>query len=257
MKKYALITGASSGIGLAFTEIFAKDHINLVLVARSIDALKSIQSHLQNTYNIDVHVIEKDLSKIESVEEVFEYTESQNLQIDYLVNNAGFGDYGNFVESDISRNTQMISLNTIALTNMCRLYSETMKKHKFGRILNIASTAAFQPGPYMAVYFATKSYVLSFSLALSTELKEFGVTVSTLCPGPTESKFELTANATGVSLFSGKLPTSHEVALFGYKKMLKGKKVAIHGIINNIKAQSVKFLPMNIRLFMMKLIMKR
>ena len=257
MKKYALITGASSGIGLAFAEIFAKDNTNLILVARSIDTLKSIQTHLEETYKIEVHIIEKDLSNLKSAEEVFEYTTSNKLEISYLINNAWFGDFGNFLESDLNRNSQMISLNTISLTNFCRLYGERMKNNKFWRILNVASTAAFQPGPYMAVYFATKSYVLNFSLALGSELKENGITVTALCPGPTATKYESTANADGVAFFQGKLPTSDEVAAFGYRKMNQGKKVAIHGFMNTIKAVSVKFLPIDIQLLMMQFIMKR
>ncbi len=257
MKKYALITGASSGIGLAFTELFAKDTINLILVARSIDTLRSIQSKLQDTYDVDVQILEKDLSKPESAQEVFEYTSSNNLEVEYLVNNAWFGDYGNFIESNLERNSQMISLNILSLTSLSRLYSESMKKNKSWRILNIASTAAFQPGPYMAVYFATKSYVLNFSLALATEFKEYGITVTTLCPGPTESNFGSTAHVTWVSIFSWKLPTSEVVAQYGYKKMNQWKKVAIHGLFNAIRAMSVKFVPIGLQLIMMKLIMKK
>ncbi len=257
MKNYALITGASSGIGLAFTEVFAKDGINLMLVARSIDTLKSIQSHLQEKYHIDVHILEKDLSKLSSALEVFDYTSSNHIEVEYLINNAWFGDYGDFVESNLEKNSQMISLNILTLTSLCRLYSETMRKNKFGRILNIASTAAFQPGPFMAVYFATKSYVLNFSLALASELKEYGITVTTLCPGPTESNFESTAHATWVSLFSWKLPTSESVAQYGYKKMNQWKKIAIHGFINTIRSLSVRFIPISVLLNMMKFIMKK
>lgn len=252
MKKYALITGASSGIGLAFTEIFAKDNINLILVARSMDTLESIQSHLQDTYHIDVRILEKDLSKPESAEEVFEYTSSNDLEVSYLVNNAWFGDHGEFIESNLERNSQMISLNILSMTSLCRLYGESMRKNKFWRILNVASTAAFQPGPYMAVYFATKSYVLSFSLALATELKEYGITVTTLCPGPTESNFQSNAHATWIAIFKWKLPTSQEVAEFGYRNMNQWRLVAIHGFMNRIKAYSVKFLPMRMQLFMLK-----
>ncbi len=257
MKQFALITGASSGIGLAFTEVFARDHINLVLVARSGDTLKNIAKDLEKKYNIVVHTIEKDLSNSNAAWEVFEYTQSKNIQIEYLVNNAGFGDYGDFSESDPEKNNQMIALNIGNLTSLTRLYSEQMKNNTSGKILNIASTAAFQPGPYMAVYFATKSYVLSFSLALSAELAPYNITVTTLCPGPTASNFQSSADAGWVALFTGKLPTSEAVAEFGYKKMKQWKKVAIHGIMNTIKAISVKFLPINMQLLMMQSIMKK
>ena len=252
MNKYALITGASSGIGLGFARIFAQDSINLILVARSIETLESIKNELQKQHNIDIHVIGLDLSKIESIKTLTNYTEKNNITVEYLVNNAWFGDYGNFIETNLDRNTDMMELNIIALTSLSRIYGEKMVRNGSGRIINVASTAAFQPGPNMAVYFATKSYVLSLSLAISEELKWTGVTVTTLCPGPTESNFQNQANANWINIFKWKIPTSHEVALYGYKKMLKGNKIAIHGIMNNIKAYSVKFLPYSMQLFMLK-----
>ncbi len=257
MEKFALITGASSGIWLALAEIFARDHINLVLVARSGETLRNLAKDLEKKYHILVHTIEKDLSNSHAAWEVFEYTQSKKIQIEYLVNNAGFGDYGDFSESDPEKNNQMIALNIGNLTSLTRFYSEQMKNNTSGKILNIASTAAFQPGPYMAVYFATKSYVLSFSLALSAELAPYNITVTTLCPGPTASNFQSNADAGWVALFAGKLPTSEAVAEFGYKKMKQWKKVAIHGIMNTIKAISVKFLPINMQLLMMQFIMKK
>ncbi|MBX9809294.1 SDR family oxidoreductase [Candidatus Gracilibacteria bacterium] len=252
MNTYALITGASSGIGLEFARIFAQDGIHLILVARSIEKLESIKSELQKHHKIDIHVIGLDLSKTESIHTLAQYTQDKKLEVEYLINNAGFGDYGEFIKTDLERNTDMIELNITALTSLSRIYAEKMVKNGSGKILNVASTAAFQPGPNMAVYFATKSFVLNFSLALSEELKGSGVTITTLCPGPTESNFQNQANAKGINIFKGKIPTSHEVATYGYKQMLKGNKIAIHGIMNSIKAFSVKFLPYSIQLALLK-----
>jgi short-subunit dehydrogenase len=252
MNKYALITGASSGIGLEFARIFAQDDINLILVARSIERLESIKSELQKQHKIDIHVIGLDLSKTESIHTLAQYTQDKKLEVEYLINNAWFGDYGEFIKTDLERNTDMIELNITALASLSRIYAEKMVKNGSGNILNVASTAAFQPGPNMAVYFATKSFVLSFSLALSEELKWSGVTITTLCPGPTESNFQNQANAKWINIFKWKIPTSYEVAAYGYKQMLKWNKIAIHGIMNNIKAFSVKFLPYSLQLALLK-----
>lgn len=252
MNTYALITGASSGIGLEFARIFAKNHINLVLVARSLDTLEAIKHELEKEHSIDIHVIGLDLSKRDSINTLIEFTQEKNLEIEYLINNAWFGDFGSFIETDMHRNTDMIELNITSLTNLTRIYAEKMVRKWSGKILNVASTAAFQPGPNMAVYFATKSYVLSFSLALSEELKWTGVTVTTLCPGPTESNFQNQANAKWINIFKWKIPTSHEVAFYWYRQMLKWNKIAIHGIMNSIKAFSVKFLPYSLQLIMLK-----
>jgi uncharacterized protein len=257
MKNYAVITWASSGIGKEFAEIFAKDGHNLVLVARSLLKLQSIKSDLEKTYKIEVIVLEKDLSLENSAKEIYTFTKAEHLRIDYLVNNAGFGDYGEFATSDDERNNQMLQLNIVALTRLTRYYIEDMKKHNFWKILNVASTAAFQPGPYMAVYFATKAYVKSFSLAIASELEDTKITITTLCPGPTASEFEKNANATEVSIFKWKLPSSYEVALFGYHGMMKGKKLVIHGLVNRIQALSAALMPTSMMLKMMKFMMGR
>ena len=252
MKNYAIITWASSGIGKEFAEMFAKDGHNLVLVARSLSKLQSIKSDLEKTYKIKVIELEKDLSLENSAKEIHEFTKAEHLSIDYLVNNAWFGDYGDFATSDDERNNKMLQLNIVALTRLTRYYIEDMKKHNFWKILNLASTAAFQPGPYMAVYFATKAYVKSFSLAIASELEDTKITVTTLCPGPTASNFEKNANATEASIFSWKLPSSYEVALFGYQSMMKGKKLVIHGWANRILACITRFLPTSLVLKMLK-----
>jgi uncharacterized protein len=240
----ALITGASNGIGLEFAKVFAANKSNLVLVARSQDKLQQIAQQLQKEYSIVVQIIVADLSKMEQVNMVYDTCKKQQITIDYLVNNAGFGDFGFFVESDWHKTEQMIDLNIKSLTLLSRLFGADMVAQKSGKILNVASTAAFQPGPTMAVYFATKSYVLFLSEAMSNELEGTGVTVTCLCPGATESGFQAAAAMEESAMVKGKkLPTSAEVALFGYKAMMKGKRMVIHGLLNTIMATSIRITP--------------
>ena len=240
----ALITGASSGIGLEFAKVFAANKTNLVLVARSEDKLNQLAIQLRLDFGITVKVIVADLSQMEQVFQVYNTCKTANIQINYLVNNAGFGSYGFFVESDWKKTEEMIDLNIKSLTLLSRLFGADMVANKAGKILNVASTAAFQPGPTMAVYFATKSYVLFLSEAMSNELKGTGVTVTCLCPGATESGFMVAAAMDNSALFKNrKLPTSAAVALFGYKAMMKGKMTVIHGIMNYLIANSIRLAP--------------
>ena len=240
----ALITGASSGIGLEFAKVFAANKTNLVLVARSEDKLNQLATQLRLDFGITVKVIVADLSQMEQVFQVYNTCKTANIQINYLVNNAGFGSYGFFVESDWKKTEEMIDLNIKSLTLLSRLFGADMVANKAGKILNVASTAAFQPGPTMAVYFATKSYVLFLSEAMSNELKGTGVTVTCLCPGATESGFMVAAAMDNSALFKNrKLPTSAAVALFGYKAMMKGKMTVIHGIMNYLIANSIRLAP--------------
>ena len=242
--KTALITGASNGIGLELAKIHASKGGNLVLVARNKAKLEELKAELENQYNVSIYVITKDLSLSNAAQEVYDETKSQNIHIDYLINNAGFGDYGMFADTEWEKEEQMINLNITALTQFTKLYVQDMIQNGNGKIMNVASTAAFQPGPKMAVYFATKAYVLSFTEAIGNELKEKGITVTALCPGPTESGFVDAAAMADSKLVKGrKLPSSKSVALYGYAAMMKGKAVAIHGILNYILANSVRFVP--------------
>lgn len=244
MNKTALITGATSGIGYELAYIHAKQGGNLVLVARSKDKLEQIKMDLENKFKIDTYIIEKDLSTKDSAKEVYDELIKNNITVDYLINNAGFGDYGFFNESDWGKLERMINLNITALTQLTKLFLYDMIKRGNGKIMNVASTAAFQSGPTMAVYYATKAYVLSFSEAINNEVKNSGVTVTTLCPGATQSGFQEAASLQESRLVKGrKLPTSEEVAEYGYNAMLKGKSVAIHGILNYLLANSVRFFP--------------
>ncbi len=240
----ALITGASNGIGLELAKVHASKGDNLVLVARNKSKLDELKTELEKQYKIAVYTIGKDLSAQNAAQEVYEETTKQNIQIDYLINNAGFGDFGMFVETDWNKELQMINLNITTLTQFTKLYLQDMVKRRSGKIMNVASTAAFQSGPTMAVYYATKAYVLSFSEAVDNEVNDKGVTITTLCPGATESGFQAAAAMEESNLVKGKkLPTSKEVAEYGYNAMMNGKTVAIHGLLNWIMANSVRFTP--------------
>lgn len=247
MKKRALITGASSGIGLELAKIFASKGIDLLLIARNENALNKLQDELFIKYKVDVDIFPKDLSKPESADQVYEYCQQRNYQIDYLVNNAGFGDYGFFAESKWDKQLEMINLNITGLTKLTHLFLPAMLARKYGKIMQVASIASFLPGPLMSVYYATKAYVLHFSEAISNELEGTGITVTALCPGHTESGFQDAANLGESKLVKGrKLPSSLDVAKYGFNAMMKGKKVAIHGTFNYIQVNSIRFTPRNL-----------
>jgi short-subunit dehydrogenase len=244
MKNTALITGASNGIGLELAKTHASKGGDLVLVARNKSKLDELKSELEKQFGVSVYTIGKDLSAINSAQEVFEETNMHNIQIDYLINNAGFGDFGMFTETDWDKELQMINLNITTLTLFTKLYLKEMVKRKSGKIMNVASTAAFQSGPTMSVYCATKAYVLSFTEAVSNEVSDKGITVTALCPGATETGFQTAGGMDESKLFKGKkLPSAKQVADYGYKSMIKGKTVAIHGIMNYIMSNSIRFMP--------------
>ena len=244
MSKTALVTGASQGIGFEFSKILAGNGYDLILIARTKSKLEEVQDYLLRTYEVKVYVIACDLSQSGSCGYIYEQTRRMNLEIDILVNNAGAGDWGLFVDSNIEKQERMLQLNIVALTDLSRLFMPGMVKRGYGKILNVASTAAFQPGPLMAVYFATKAYVLSFSSAIAQELNGSGVSVTCLCPGPTATGFQTSTFAQEIRINHGhKLPEAKKVAEYGYKAMLKGQVVAIHGILNRLLALSTRFLP--------------
>ena len=242
--KTALITGASSGIGYELAKIHAAKGGNLVLVARNISKLDELKLELETQFKVSVYTIGKDLSVTNAAQEIYDETNKENIQVDYLINNAGFGDFGMFVETDWNKELQMINLNITTLTQFTKLYLQDMVKRRSGKIMNVASTAAFQSGPTMAVYCATKAYVLSFTEAVSNEVSDKGITITALCPGATETGFQAAGGMEESELFKGKkLPTAKEVAEYGYTSMIKGKTVAIHGIMNYIMSNSIRFLP--------------
>jgi uncharacterized protein len=243
MKRTALITGASGGIGYELAVIHASKGDDLVLVARNKCLLDEHRRNLEESYGVKVYTIGKDLSAPESAKSVYDEVNEQQILVDYLINNAGFGDISLFVESDWNKQERMINLNVMALTHLTRLFLPGMIERRFGKILNVASTASFQPGPTMSVYFATKAFVLSFSEALNNEVKEHGLSVTALCPGSTESGFHAAAAGDGSDIKERKLPSAREVAEFGYSAMMKGRAVAIPGFKNAFMATAVRFMP--------------
>ena len=244
MNKTALITGATNGIGLELARIHAANGGNLVLVARNKSKLDALKTELEAFYQVTVHTIDKDLSEANAAQDVYAETSRLHIEVDYLINNAGFGDFGFFAETDWDKESRMIQLNITTLTHLTKLYLRQMQQRGVGRIMNVASTASFQPGPTMAVYCATKAYVLSFTEAVSNEVKGSGISITTLCPGPTETGFSAAGSMDGSRLFRNKqLPTGKDVAQFGYRAMLAGKTLAVHGIKNNIMTNAIRFIP--------------
>lgn len=245
--KTALITGASSGIGLEFAKIFAENKYNLVLIARNLEKLQQVKSDLESEHGVQILLLAKNLSLKNSPREIFAELQSKNIEIEVLINNAGFGEYGKFAEIDLQKQLDMLDLNISALTALTHLFLPAMLLRKNGKILNVASTAAFQPGPFFAVYYASKAYVLSFSEALRNELAAFGITVTALCPGPTKTDFfkkqpdmletNLLRNANTMS--------AREVAFAGFSGLMRGKAIVIPGFINKFLAFGVRLLPRN------------
>ncbi len=245
--KTALVTGATSGIGHAFARLLARERHDLVLVARDADALAAIKADLEGAFPIRAKVIAADLSRPDSARAVFADLEGEKIAPDVVINNAGFGLFGTFAETGAETESRMIALNIIALTELTKLALVGMLARGRGKILNVASTAAFRPGPLMAVYCATKAYVLSFSEAIAEELKGTGVTVTALCPGPTASGF---ARAAGMGElrsvgFRGTL-SPENVAAYGYRSMMKGKTVAIPGTMDRILVPALGLLPRSV-----------
>lgn len=240
--KTALITGASSGIGYELAHLFAQDGIHLIVVARSEKQLLQLKQKLETEYAIQVQVIVQDLARQDSAKQVVDAITADHRPIDFLVNNAGFGDYGLFEESDLSKLNQMMYLNMNTLTELTHLLLDDIIEQE-GKIMNVGSIASFMPGPLMAVYYATKHYVLAFSEALDEEVSKHGVNVTTLCPGITESGFQSKAEMEGANILKMGMATSKEVAEFGYKKMMNGRRVAIHGFSNQLLIWLTKFLP--------------
>jgi short-subunit dehydrogenase len=243
-KTTALITGASGGIGYEFAKLLAKDCGTLVLVARSESKLHEVKKELETIAPVNILVIPVDLSIMGAAAQLYEKLEQAQITVDILINNAGFGGHGAFVDRDWQSESDMIAVNITALTHLTKLFAKGMVARKSGKIVNVASTAAFLPGPFMAVYYASKAYVLSFSEALASELQGTGVTVTALCPGPTNTGFASAAGVEQSRLFRYPRPASSaDVAHYGYEAMIKGKVVAIHGMLNKLTTFSLRTAP--------------
>jgi uncharacterized protein len=243
-RQTALITGASGGLGLELAELLAKAGHDLVLVARSAAKLEGVARDLSKKYGVQTLALSSDLSAIGAGKALLEELRSRELDIDILVNNAGFASYGKFHENDLDAEINMVDLNIRTLTELTGLLLPSMVKRGRGRVLNIASTAAFQSGPLMAVYYASKAYVLFFSEAIANELEGTGVTVTAFCPGAFSSGFQDRADMQDSKLIKGrKLPTALEVARIGFAGMMKGQVVVLDSMFNYVQAQSARFLP--------------
>jgi uncharacterized protein len=258
LTRTALITGASSGLGYELCKQFAQDHINVVLVARNETRLKEVGEELEREFGITVTLIPINLSAPDSAKQLYSRVQEKGLSIDYLVNNAGVGFYGQFCESDSNAHLEMINLNVTALVQLTRLFLPPMLEKSSGRILNVASLAAYQPGgPGAAVYYATKSFVLSFSRALSIELKGSGVTATALCPGPMNTGFERKKGFEPNRLYRNLMSDPKSIAKTGYRAMQRGKMAVVPGVLIKLLAIAGGFSPRQMALFVNKLLLSR
>lgn len=246
-RRTALVTGATSGIGLELATLLAQDGHDLILVARNADRLENVAADLRLQAGHQVTTIVKDLAQPTAIEELVVQVRRTGTTVDVLINNAGYAVYGPFAQTDLQDELAMMRVNMLALTHLTKLLLPGMLERKSGRILNLASTAAFQPGPLMAVYYASKAYVLSFSQAIAEEVRGSGVTVTALCPGPTETGFQKRAAMEESRLIKGRaIMDAATVAKVGYAGMLQGKTVVIPGRRNRVLAEANRFLPRNL-----------
>ena len=240
----ALITGASGGLGAEFARLFAADGWNLLLVARREEKLIALKAELEAAYGVQVAVLAEDLAADGAAQNVAAFANAQHISVGALVNNAGFGDWGLFAFADLDKQERMIAVNIAALTTLTRLFLSAMLAHGSGRILNVASIAAFMPGAKMSVYYATKAFVRSFSEALAVELAGSGVTVTALCPGPVASEFWDVCGARSSGIFRHLLfADAKSVARYGYRALQKGTVLALPGVSVRLFALLSRLLP--------------
>lgn len=242
-KGVALITGASVGLGREYARIFAADGHDVVLVARTESKLRELAAELEKHPGVKAYVLAEDLGDPGAPDRIFQAVQKLGLEIGFLVNNAGFGSNGAFVALPLSREREMVQVNVVALLSLSRLFLPAMVQRGHGRILNVASTAGFVPGPFMATYYASKAFVVSHSEALAYELRGTGVTVTAHCPGATATEFARTAGNDKSVLFQLAVADAHPVALHGYRAMLAGRPVSIYGLLNRLLIQSQRFAP--------------
>jgi len=239
----ALITGASSGLGEEFSIQLAREKRDLILVARREDRLHDVADRSRNVGAGKVTVIAQDLGQADAASELYNKVHAAGLEVDYLVNNAGFGTHGRFDRSPLDREIEEINLNVGALVALTRLFLPAMVASKRGTVINVASTAAFQPVPWMATYAATKAFVLSFSEALSAELTGSGVIVLALCPGPTRTEFQQVASVENSGVPSFAYMDAHTVVRQAINAARRGKALRINGVMNTLMAQATRFAP--------------
>ena len=242
-KERALITGGSVGIGAALADVFAAHGHDLILVSRTRAKLEARGREIHERFGVDVVCIPEDLADPQGARRLSEAIAARGLDVHFLVNNAGVGLYGKFSTTDLDAELKMIQLNVTSVVDLTKRLLPSMIARRSGRILNVASTAAFVPGPWMSVYYASKAFVLSFSQAIDYELKPSGITVTTLCPGPTESEFKVRAGSQRSRLFQTFVMDAPRVARVGYEAMMKGKAVAIPGMRNKLVPIAARLTP--------------
>ena len=245
MKTYTLITGASSGLGYQFALLARAENRDLLLISNDEQRLKRAKDDISKTTksSADILILSADLTKLKSFGKIESFIQKNNIIVDTLINNAGFGDYGPLASADSRRQLEMINLNIAILTGLTRLVLPGMIARKRGNILNMSSMAAFYPGPYMSVYYASKHFVLAFSEAIREELRDSSVNVTVFCPGPTNTGFATNAHATKNSLFAKRLPTAERVAFIGWRGMKNGKAIVLVGKRDRLSVFIARFLP--------------
>jgi hypothetical protein len=240
----ALITGASVGLGEQFARRFAQDGHDVILVARNEARLEAVAERVRQAGKVKAYVMPFDLADAHAPQALHDAVLGKGLTVDFLVNNAGFGSTGDFLSQDLAREAEMVQVNCSALLQLTHLFARGMKARGTGRILNIASTAAFQPGPFMATYFATKAFVVSFSEALAHELQRSGVTVTCYCPGATATEFAGRAGNDKTRLFQNQaVARAEDVVAEAYDTMMEGEVLGVHGLLNWLAMQSVRLSP--------------
>jgi short-subunit dehydrogenase len=243
MNETVLITGASSGIGLELAKCFAADKSNLVLIARNQGAMEALAAGLRREHKIEVLVMAADLAMPESPQTIFDELKGRGVTVDVLVNNAGFGLHGSFVDLPLARQLEIVQVNIAALVALTGLFLPDMVQRKRGGVLNVGSVAGFLPGPYMAIYYASKAFVQSFSEALFEELRGTGVSVTSLCPGPTETNFSQVARSYQAREMQAAKMSAAEVAVAGHRGFREGRCVVVPGAKNRVLVNLTKFVP--------------
>lgn len=244
MQKVTLITGATGGLGEALSLEFAKNGHNLVLTSTNIDKAKKLKEKIESQYKVEVYTVIANLNNEEEYEKIYNFVGENDLFVDVLINNAGFGNFGEFVKADLITEDEMINVNICAVVHLTQLFSKKMIEHNEGKIVNVASIAAFTAGPYLATYYASKSYVLNYSYALASEVKKYNVHVLTLCPGTTKTGFEKRAKLDNSKLFKTlRVAEPQDVARYAYKKIKKNKEIIINGFRNRFLIFILRFVP--------------
>ncbi|WP_163709181.1 SDR family NAD(P)-dependent oxidoreductase [Mangrovibacterium lignilyticum] len=243
MNKWALVTGAASGLGFEFAKLLAKDNFNLVLIDLQEQALIEKEMELKASFAVEIKSFAFDLGVQDAAQSVYHAVEDLKIELEMLVNNAGFGMFGTFASTDWEREEKMINLHVYTPTQLVKLFLPQMQKRDSGKILNVSSLAAFHPGPLMCMYYSTKAYLLSFSTSVATELKGTGVSMTVLCPGITKTGFQKAVGSSDPKI-SVNMASAEQVASFGYKAMIKGKVLAVPGFMNNFILFIRRFVPL-------------